>query len=93
MLRAFEAAQTDSEALYEDVQQLSRQGDIEWVVTDPEFSRFAVVDSDRSVIQQVTAVSLEAWAARFEEPRLARLSALERDLFALMNSQFAGGER
>lgn len=91
MLQKFQAAHTDSDALYEDVQRLSKAGDVEWVVTDPEFSRFALVGPDRSVLQRVTAVSLEAWAARLDEPRLDKLSSMENAWFELMNSQIGGG--
>ncbi|NKI34827.1 hypothetical protein HFP89_06575 [Wenzhouxiangella sp. XN79A] len=88
---AFDAAHTDTGRLYEDVQR--RAANEEWIVTDPEFSRFALVDEARGPLEQVTAVSLEAWAARFDDPRLERLHDLELDLFELMNAQAPGAEQ
>ena len=89
---AFESAYTDTDQLHDDVQR--RASNEEWTVTDPEFSRFALVAEARGPMQQVTAVSLEAWAARFgDDPRLQRLHDLEVSLFDLMNAQAPEGER
>ncbi len=88
---AFDAAYTDTDRLYDDVQR--RAANEEWIVTDPEFSRFALVDESRGPLRQVTAVSLESWAARFDDPRLQRLHDLEVALFDLMNAQAPGGEQ
>ena len=82
--RAFETARTDTDRLHRDIQQ--RAANEMQVVTDPEFSRFALVDSDRGPIDVVTVVSLEAWASRIDDQRLQRLSALEDELFAMMNA-------
>lgn len=84
---AFETAYTDTDALHADVQR--RASNEEIVVTDPEYSRFALVDEQRGPLQQVAAVSLAAWTSVFDDPRLERLEALESEWFSLMNAQLA----
>ncbi len=88
---AFEAARTDSVELQRAVQQ--RAAETFTVVTDPEFSRFALVDPERGPLDTVTVVSLEAWAQRSDDPRLARLDRLEREFFSLMNAELQETER
>jgi len=83
-LQAFEAADTDSQQLYLDLQRRMTEGLL--VVTDPEYSRFALVEPSRGPVAEVAAVSLEGWAERIQDPRLERLHAFEREWFELMNS-------
>lgn len=84
MRSAFEASRVDSLELHRDVQR--RAAEEFRVVTDPEFSRFALVDGQRGPLETVTVVSLEAWAQVIEDERLDRLDAFERDWFALMDA-------
>ncbi|MBY6203457.1 hypothetical protein [Halomonas denitrificans] len=88
---AFEAARTDSVELQRAVQ--ARAAGSMAVVTDPEFSRFALVDAQRGPLETVTVVSLEAWAQRIDDVRLQRLDRLERDWFSLMNSELQEAAR
>ncbi len=88
---AFEAARTDSLELQRAVQE--RAAETLAVVTDPEFSRFALVDPQRGPLETVTVVSLEAWAQRIDDVRLDRLDRLERDWFSLMNAELQEAAR
>ena len=77
------SAGADTDALHRDIQR--RAAATMQVVTDPEFSRFALVDAQREPVESVTVGSLEAWSQRIQDPRLARLHALEQDFFGLMD--------
>jgi len=82
-LQAFEAADTDSQQLYLDLQRRAAEERV--VVTDPEYSRFALVEPGRGPVAEVAAVSLEGWVQRIRDPRLERLYAFEREWFRLMD--------
>jgi hypothetical protein len=82
---AFEAAYTDSDRLHYDVQFKSSRDQI--FVTDPEYSRFAVVDDERRPVRLVAAVSVEAWAETIDDVRLQRLQKLQDDWAALMDAK------
>ena len=60
-------------------------------VSDPEYTRFMLLDSQRQLIDAVEMPSLQAWSANFpDDVRLRLLQDLESQWTALMDDVLAG---
>lgn len=79
----------DSRSLAEDIALRSRNE--LFYVSDPELSRFSLLDGDRAPLKEVQVESLKAYAERYSDQRLEQLRGLELQLLELMNEVIEGG--
>lgn len=82
--REFDEARVDSDRLSDDIERVAAN-ELR-VVTDPEYSRFFLLDDSRAVGRSFSVVSLEAWAQLLDDDRLERLDQFENRWFAVMNA-------